>query len=72
MTGARIHTANLKAKQRLARGIWGKTDIGHLRKNNTVCSCQMCRNPRNSILTPGKEKRTVQERKAPEIQEEWC
>jgi len=71
MTGNRIHTANLKAKKRLARGIWGVTCIGQLRKNNTVCSCQMCRNPRRTSWASNTDKLTAQERRAPKIREEW-
>ena len=39
----------------------------HQRKiaeNRQVCSCHMCRNPRHSAFHKGKEKLTMQERKA--------
>lgn len=37
-----------------------------LRDNMKICSCQMCRNPRHSWWTNGKERFTMQERKANE------
>ena len=69
MIGKRLKKANLIAKRRFNRGIWGTCEEGSLRKNNTVCSCPWCCNPRNSILTKGKERLTIQERKAPTIKD---
>lgn len=64
MIGKRLRKANLLALKRQKRGVWvGDYPIGALRKNNTVCSCQMCRNPRHSVLTYGNEKLTVQKRR---------
>ena len=70
MIGERLHKANLLARKRYLRGIWGKTSVGRLRKNNTVCSCQMCRNIRRTSWASGKDKLTIQERRAAQI-DEW-
>ena len=74
MTGKRIHTANLKALKRYRK--WYPDDnlmdlkrFGMLRKTNVMCSCQMCRNPRHSNFYNSVEKLTLQERKAPTVQE---
>ena len=64
MLGHRIHKANLIAKKRYNRRFWNVPEPGYLRKNNTVCSCNMCCNPRHSSLTPKKERPTIQERRA--------
>ena len=37
-----------------------------LRDNLKICSCQMCRNPRNSWWTVGAERLTMQERREEE------
>ena len=34
--------------------------------NFTTCSCEMCKNPRHSVLTHSDEKLTIQERKSKE------
>jgi hypothetical protein len=34
-----------------------------IRDHRSVCSCQMCRNPRRSSLTKGSERKTIQERR---------
>ena len=65
--GIRLRKANLIAKKRYKRGIWNVPEFGCLRKNNTVCSCQGCRNERTSILTPKHKRPTVQERRSPNI-----
>ncbi len=69
MIGKKLRKANLIAKRRFRRGFWKVPEPGCLRKNNTVCSCQMCRNERRSILTPKKYKTTAQERRAPDIKD---
>ena len=76
MTGDRINIANLKAKARYRKWYPEHTGIesarfGSLRKTNVMCSCQMCCNPRHSNFYNEVEKLTIQERKAPEIHEEW-
>jgi len=77
MNYQRLRKANLLAKKRFKRW-YSDLDIneeyarlGILRKTNTVCSCQMCRNPRHSVFYSEKEKLTRQERRAPQIQEIW-
>ncbi len=67
MRGPRMIEATKKAKRRFKRKIWNVPEQGCLRKNNTVCSCQDCRNPRRSVLTPKHLKPTAQERRAPTI-----
>lgn len=49
---------------------WGLSDIEDIDKcsrriknNRHPCSCHMCRNPRTSSYSKGKEKLTIQERK---------
>ncbi len=82
MLGHRIRKANLKAKQRFKKWypdydandpIWRNCPedalFGSLRKNNVICSCQMCRNPRHSIFYNEEKKKTIQERKAPNIED---
>lgn len=78
MRGKRLQIANQKALKRF-RTIFDNYDkddpacsrlpigkaIGMFRKSNGSCSCEMCRNPRRCGWTSGKEKRTIQERKAP-------
>jgi len=63
MIGHRMRKANLIAKKRFKRDCWNAPEPGSLRKNNTVCSCQDCRNERRSVLTKGSEKSTAQERR---------
>ena len=63
MIGRRLRTANKIAKKRYKRKVWNVPEFGCLRKNNTVCSCQMCCNPRRCGWSSGKERLTVQERK---------
>jgi len=48
----------LKRYERVQMGHWYVKNLGHLAKNNTVCSCWMCGNPRKYF-----EELTVQERK---------
>ena len=67
MIGNRLRKANLIAKKRFKRKFWNVPEPGCLRKNNTVCSCEMCRNPRRCSFTPKKERPTIQERRAPTI-----
>jgi len=77
MNYQRLRKANLLAKKRFKR--WysdlnvNQEDarFGKLRKTNTVCSCQMCRNPRHSVFYSEQEKLTRQERRAPQIQDNW-
>ena len=71
MIGRRLRKANIIAEKRMNRGIWGVCGVGGLRKNNTVCSCQMCCNPRHCDWNPDKIKLTIQERKAPAANKEW-
>jgi len=77
MNHQRLRKANLLAKKRFK---WWYSDLdinqeparfGILRKTNTVCSCQMCRNPRHSVFYSEKEKLTRQERRAPQIEDNW-
>ncbi len=46
---------------------WGVSDIDkkarRIKNNRHPCSCHMCRNPRTSSYSKGKEKLTIQERK---------
>lgn len=56
------HIANKRAKR--ADGWWAYQHMGEFRKNNTVCSCQMCCNPRHCGWNKIKE--TIQERRANE------
>lgn len=82
--GKRIEVANLKAKQRFKKILseyydendpaWrllppGKA-VGQFRKHNGACSCEMCRNPRRCSWTSKKNKLTVQEKRAPKI-DDW-
>jgi len=82
MLGHRIRQANLKAKKRFKKWYpdydannpaWRNCPedalFGSLRKTNVMCSCQMCRNPRHSTFTKKKERPTIQERKAPNIED---
>jgi sensor c-di-GMP phosphodiesterase-like protein len=48
----------LKRKSRVDMGRWHVKSLGYLAKNNTVCSCWMCGNPRKYFGEV-----TVQERK---------
>ena len=68
MIGNRIKIANRIARKRFKRGIWGTCGVGDFRKNNTVCSCEMCRNPRRCSFTPKKGRPTAQERRSPTIE----
>jgi hypothetical protein len=73
MLGHKIHIANLKAIKRFKkwypdwRPEFHERRLGILRKTNVVCSCHMCRNPRHSNFTPKSERPTVQERRAPDV-----
>lgn len=82
MLGHRIRQADLKAKKRFKKWYpdYNANDpawrnhteeelLGALRKTNVSCSCHMCRNPRHSHFCSGKEKPTVQERRAPKIED---
>jgi hypothetical protein len=40
-----------------------ETRANRIKKNRAKCSCHMCRNPRTSKFTKGKERLTIQERK---------
>lgn len=44
--------------------------IKQIAENRHPCSCHMCRNPRHSGFHKGKEKLTMQERKAARIEED--
>ncbi len=81
MLGHRIYKANLKAKKRFKKWYpnyntndpsWRNCPeerlFGALRKTNVACSCQMCKNPRHCICTKLKERPTVQERRAPNVE----
>lgn len=63
----RHHTERLKAKRRNyhASPSWSNTEKQVARYVNTPCpcSCHMCRNPRRSGWTSGKERGTMQERR---------
>jgi len=63
MIGHRLRKANLIAKKRYKRGVWGSCEVGSLRKNNTVCSCEMCCNPRRCGWSSGTDKLSIQERR---------
>ena len=67
MIGKRLRKANLIAKKRFKRKFWNVNEPGYLRKNNTVCSCEMCKNERRSIFSKKTERSTPQERRAPNI-----
>ena len=67
MIGKRLKIANVIAKKRHKRSICSAPEFGYMRKNNTVCSCEMCRNPRRCSFTPKREKPTIQERRSPTI-----
>ena len=69
MIGIRLKKANLIARKRYKRKIWNVPEPGCLRKNNTVCSCEMCCNPRHCSFTPKKERPTIQERRSPDIED---
>lgn len=69
MIGNRLKKANLIAKKRSRREFWHSPEPGSLRKNNTVCSCEMCCNPRHCGWSSGKEKLTVQERRSPTVED---
>jgi len=75
MLGNRIYKANLKAKKRYCNwypddNIYHPKRFGSLRKTNVMCSCDMCGNLRRSRWASKKEKLTMQERKAAQI-DEW-
>ncbi|MBM4341590.1 MAG: hypothetical protein FJ110_18850 [Deltaproteobacteria bacterium] len=55
----RRHDRNRVIHQRLRRKHWHAKSPGHLSKNNTVCSCWMCGNPRKYL-----GELTIQEKKA--------
>lgn len=82
MLGHRIRKANLKAKQRFKKWYpdfdendpaWSLCSkdalMGSLRKTNVMCSGECCKNPRRSTFTKKSERPTVQERRAPTIEE---
>jgi len=49
LRGLRRHHRNrimVKRYKRVEQGHWYVKKPGHLAKNNTVCSCSMCGNPR--------------------------
>ncbi len=84
MNYKRLRKAKLLAKKRFKYWyydynpedpVWerfSKADVlGSLRKTNVVCSCQDCCNPRHSYHYNNQEKLTIQERKAPQINEIW-
>jgi hypothetical protein len=48
-----------RRESRVDMGRWHVKSLGYLAKNNTVCSCWMCGNPRKYL-----RQLTVQERKA--------
>ena len=64
---------------RVVSEMWGVGRTGHstdedahrmarkLRDNLAVCSCSMCRNPRRSDWSSGKERLTIQERRVKSI-----
>jgi len=61
MRAIRFHHRNriiLKRYERVRRGLWYVKGLGYFAKNNTVCSCWMCGNPRKYFGEV-----TVQERK---------
>jgi len=74
MNYQRLRKANLIAKKRFLNWYPGMAispkRLGKLRKNNVVCSCHSCRNPRRSHYFNGQEQLTIQERKAPGI-DDW-
>lgn len=43
---------------------WYTNTCRALRSTTKICSCQMCRNPRHSVYSKGKDKITLQERKS--------
>jgi len=77
MNYQRLRKANLLAKKRFRLQYFDldmnqeDARFGALRKTNTACSCQMCRNPRHSIFYNKKNKLTVQERRAPQVEDNW-
>jgi hypothetical protein len=84
MLGKRLEKANLVAEKRFKKRLnWGwfngnfsnKLDFdkikGSLRKTGTECSCEMCRNERRCSWTKKSEKPTIQERKAPDVDDFW-
>jgi hypothetical protein len=52
----------LKRYEKVKMGQWHVKNPGHLARNNTVCSCWMCGNPRKYF-----EELTVQERKSNQV-----
>lgn len=80
MLGHRILRANVIAKRRFKHWYsdfdekdpsWLRSKqhlMGALRKTNTTCSCEMCRNPRRCSFTKVKERPTAQERRAPTVE----
>ena len=84
MIGDRIKIAKRISKKRFQKWypdydprkpMWKNFDkdaeLGILRKTNVRCSKDCCCNPRHSKFYNEVEKLTIQERKAPTIDEEW-
>lgn len=80
MLGVRLKKANIIARRRYKRFLaWGqltnydkyKHKFGPYRKTNVSCSCSDCGNPRRSWATNNVEKLTKQERRAPNVCEDW-
>ena len=75
MLGHRMIVANQKAKKRFKKWYpdWDpqfyERHFGSLRKTNVMCSCHMCRNPRHSNFTKKSERPTIQERRAPNVED---
>lgn len=67
----RHHTARmLRKSERITKLVWSESDPSEIarrsrriRDHRCNCSCQMCRNPRRSVLTPGAKCSTIQERR---------
>jgi sensor c-di-GMP phosphodiesterase-like protein len=57
----------LKRKSRVDMGRWHVKSLGYFSKNNTVCSCWMCGNPRKYF-----EELTVQERRFDQAWSYWA
>ena len=67
----RHHQGRMKRKaERIVVWIWRNRDLRVIRNlrinadNLTVCSCEMCGNPRRSGLSKGRSRQTRQERRA--------
>lgn len=67
----RHHAARmLRKSERITKLVWSEcypSEIARrarrIRDHRCNCSCQMCRNPRRSTLTPGAKRSTIQERR---------